>query len=229
LKAEIKLGDHEVKLVKDGFEEFKCTAKFEYGKPVRVDAKLVPLPTSAEWNDDFDLNLNKWAVAATGGVSAKAGKLMVAKAPGLAVPKGVTQRNFVMAFYLRLDNGNGAAWAVRVKDTNNYYLFYLSGPGGLTPGRFNTYIVKDGQFVPTNPVSSVPVITALSARAEYHVEVEGKGNVITHTLTPASTGRPEPLGVFQDPNSTFMYGGVGFRTVAGEAFSVDDLYVQPPR
>jgi hypothetical protein len=132
-----------------------------------------------------------------------------------------------MAFHLRLEDGKGAAWAVRAKDTNNYYLFYLSGPQGLFPNRFSTYVIKDGKFDPQNPVLSNGIITILNPKGEYQVEIHGTKDVIETTITPTSTGQPEPLGVFQDKDKTFFYGGIGFRNVDGEQFSVDDLFVQP--
>ena len=222
---DVRLGEHEIKLVKDGYVEFKETRKFDYGTPVSLAHKLVPLPTSAEFSDDFDLNMSKWVVPA--GWAPKSGRLAIADSGQLGIAKNITYRDFVMAFHLRLEDGKGAAWAVRAKDTKNYYLFYLSGPKGLFPNRFNTYIVKDGQIDPQNPVQSVPVITNLVARGEYQIEVKGNKDVIEHVITPSETGRPEPLGVFQDPSKTYFYGGIGFRTVGPEQFSVDDLYVQP--
>lgn len=222
---EVKLGTHEVKLVKDGYVEFKETHEFAYGKPVSVGTKLVPLPTSAEFSDDFDINLTKWA--AVPGLSLKSGRLFVANAESLCIAKEINYRDFVMAFHLRLEDGAGAAWAVRAKDPNSYYLFYLSGPKGMFPNRFSTYIVTDGKFDPTNPVQSVPVITNLAAKGEYQIEIHGAKDVIEHTITPAATGKPEPLGVFQDKDSTYLYGGIGFRSVGAEQFSIDELYVQP--
>lgn len=222
---DVRLGKHEVKLVKDGYVEFKESRDFEYGTPVAVAHKLVPLPTSAEFSDDFDLNMSKWVVPA--GWTAKAGRLLIANCTELGVAKNITYRDFLMAFHLRLEDGRGAAWAVRAKDTKDYYLFYLSGPKGLFPNRFNTYIVKDGKFDPQNPVQSVPVITNIGPKAEFQVEIKGTQDVIEHTITPADTGRAEPLGVFQDPDKTFLYGGIGFRNVGPEQFSVDELYVQP--
>jgi hypothetical protein len=222
---DVRLGDHEIKLVKDGYVEYKEMRKFDYGTPVAITKKLDPLPTSAEFSDDFDVNMSKWVVPA--GWAAKSGRLAIAASNQLGIAKNITYRDFVMAFHLRLEDGKGAAWAVRAKDTNNYYLFYLSGPKGLFPNRFNTYIVKDGQFDPQNPVQSVPMITNIIARGEYQIEIKGVKDVIEHVITPSETGRPENLAVFQDPNKTFFYGGIGFRTVGPEQFSVDELYVQP--
>jgi hypothetical protein len=222
---DVRLGQHEVKLVKDGYVEYKEARTFDYGKPVEVAYKLVPLPTSAEFSDDFEVNMSKWVVPA--GWTARQGRLYISGSTALGVAKNITYRDFVMAFHLRLEDGKGAAWAVRAKDTNNYYLFYLSGPKGLFPNRFSTYVVKDGKFDPQNPVLSNGIITILSPKGEYQIEVHGTKDVIETTITPTSTGQPEPLGVFQDKDKTFFYGGIGFRNVADEQFSVDELYVQP--
>lgn len=222
---DVRIGSHEVKLVKDGYVEFKEQRTFDFGKPVDVLHRLVPLPTSAEFSDDFDVNLMKWAQPA--GWKLATGRLAIANCTSLGSAKNITYRDFVMAFHLRLEDGRGAAWAVRAKDANNYYLFYLSGPKGLFPNRFSTYVVKDGVFDPTNPVQSVPVITNLTVGGQYQIEIRGTKDVIEHTVTPTETGRPEPLGVFQDPNKTFLYGGIGFRSVGPEQFSIDELYVQP--
>lgn len=222
---DVRIGTHEVKLVKDGYVEYKETRAFDFGKPVDVAHRLVPLPTSAEFSDDFDVNLMKWAQPA--GWKLATGRLAVVNCVTLGSAKGITYRDFVMAFHLKLEDGRGAAWAVRAKDPNNYYLFYLSGPKGLFPNRFSTYVVKDGKLDPTNPVQSVPVITNLTVGGQYQIEIRGTKDVIEHTVTPTETGRPEPLGVFQDPDKTFLYGGIGFRSVGPEQFSIDELYVQP--
>lgn len=222
---DVRLGQHEVKLVKDGYVEWKDTRAFDYGKPVSIANRLVPLPTSAEFSDDFDLNLSKWAVPA--GWTGREGRLFVANCDALGVAKNITYRDFEMAFHLKLEDGKGAAWAVRAKDAKDYYLFYLTGPKGMFPNRFSTYVVKDGKFDPQNPIQSVPIITLLKPGGEYEVNVVGKKDVIEHTITPAETGQAEPLGVFQDKDKTFLYGGIGFRSVGPEQFSVDELFVQP--
>jgi len=224
---DVRIGQHEVKLVKDGYVEYKEMRAFDFGKPVEVLHRLVPLPTSAEFSDDFDVNLSKWALPA--GWKLMTGRLEIMNCTTLGTAKNITYRDFVMAFHLRLDDGRGAAWAVRAKDPKNYYLFYLSGPKGLFPNRFSTYVVKDGVLDPQNPVQSVPVITNLTLRGEYQIEIRGTKDVIEHIITPTETGRPENLSVFQDPDKTFLYGGIGFRTVGPEQFSIDELYVQPAR
>jgi hypothetical protein len=223
---DVRLGQHEIKLVKDAYVEFKRAETFEFERPVTLDARLEPVPNSAEFSDLFDINLKRWTVPASGW-TLKGGRLQLANA-ALGYPTGVHYRDIeAMAFHLRLENGGGAAWALRAKDPNNYYLFYLSGPKGLFPGYFNTYVVKDGKFDPQDPVSSSPVVEALKQGGEYQITIRAVGNLIEHEITPASTGQPIKLGVFEDPNNTFVYGGLGFRTVGSETFSVDELFVQP--
>jgi hypothetical protein len=225
--AGIKIGQHQIKLVKDGFEEYAETDPFEFHKAVPLTRKLVPIPTSAEFSDDFDVpNLSKWQ-APPAGWTMKSGRLFIQNAPDVGYPKKLVYRDFEMNFDLKLANDGGAAWAVRIKDSKNYYLFYLSGPAGLFPNRFVTYIVKDGKFDPNSPVSSVSVLVKLKAGDEYAINIHGTANVIEQTITPTTTGVKINLGAFKDPDSLFSYGDVGFRTVAKESFSVDDLYVQP--
>lgn len=224
---DIKLGQHQIKLVKDGFEEYAENDNFEFQKIVPLAKKLVPIPTSAEFSDDFDVpNLSKWQPPPAGWTM-KSGRLFIENAPAIGYPKKIVYRDFEMNFDLRLVNSGGAAWAVRIKDPNNYYLFYLSGANGLFPNRFVTYIVKDGKFDPNSPVSSVPVLVPLKAGDEYSINIKAKDNVIEQSVTPTTTGMAVNLGAFKDPDNLFQYGDVGFRTVAKENFSVDDLYVQP--
>jgi hypothetical protein len=225
---DIRIGTHQIKLVKDTYEEHRASVEFEYGKPVTHAVKLVPLPSSAEFSEFFDVDprIQKWTKPASGW-SVKDGRLWLANSPEILHPTNINYRDFVMAFHLRLKNAGGAAWIVRAKDPRNYYLFYLSGPQGQFPGYFNTYVVRDGKFDPTNPIQSVPVIANLKAGAQLQIEITAKGNVIEHTVTAADTGKSEPLDAFKDKDSTFSFGSVGFRTVGTEQFSIDEMFVQP--
>ena len=225
-RTNMRLGNHEVKLAKEGYEEHKESHVFEFRKPVRVERALTPLPTSAEFSDDFEiLNPRRWSVPA--GWKAEAGALHLANAPVPGFPTGIRYRNFRMAFHLKLENGGGAAWIVRAKDAKNYYLFYLSGPQGLIPNRFITYIVKDNRFDAMDFFRSDPLIEQAVAGGEYDIEIDVNNDVITHTIRSAATGKAENLGVFKDPGNTFSLGNIGFRTVGTERFAVDDLFVQP--
>jgi hypothetical protein len=224
--SDIRVGEHEIKLVKDGYEELKQRRKFEYGKPVEIRSELSPRATSAEFNEDFAINLSKWTVG-TAGWAVKAGRLEIKNTPRIGFATGYNYRDFIMQFHLKLTNAGGAAWALRVKDSNNYYLFYLSGPDGLFPKRFNTYIVRDNKFDPQKPVSSFPVLETLMAGGQYIIEISVLRDKIEHKITPSATGVAVQVSVFTDTNNLFPVGSIGFRTIANESFSIDDIIVQP--
>jgi len=227
LKLTVELGKHELKLVKEDFEEYSTTITSEYKKPLPLEKKLVPLPTSEEFSDDFDVPKPAlWTMPASG-VSFAGGRLQFENAKSLCMPTSIRYRDFEMNFHLKLANGGGAAWAVRIKDSNNFYLFYLSGPEGLFPNRFNTYLVHNNEFDPAKPVLSNAIIVRVVAGGQYEIHISAVGNLINHTITSADTGKPENLGSFPDPDGTFLLGGIGFRNVGREKFSIDELVVKP--
>jgi hypothetical protein len=230
LKVNVPLGPHEVKLEKYGYEAYKAGYDFKFRTPLAIDRKLTPLPSSAEFHDDFDLpgaSKAKWNNPASGW-KWDSGRLFIDSSPAVGYPKDTRFRDFVMGFHLKLENGGGAAWAVRIKDSDNYYLFYLCGPEGQFPNRFLTYIVRDGKFDPAKPDDAVPLVFDLQSGAQYEVVIKANGNVIEHAITSSKTGKESPMGAFKDPDNYFPIGGIGFRTVGAEKFSVDEIFVQPP-
>jgi hypothetical protein len=230
LRISVRLGSHEVKVEKYGFEPFKQNVEFKFRSPVSIARRLAPIPNSAEFHEDFDVAqacASKWSMPSSG-CKLDNGRFYLENCPELAYPKGLNYRDFSMGFHLKVENGQGAAWALRVKDSRNYYLFYLTGPGAAIPNRFLTYVVRDDKFDPSNPDDSVPLIFALEAGGEYSVEITAIANVISHKITSARTGRDFPTGEFKDNDSTFLFGDIGFRTVGSERFSVDEVYVRPP-
>jgi serine/threonine protein kinase len=186
-----------------------------------------PRLTTAEFNDEF-LNLARWTAPPSGwNINVREGRLEIENQPQVGFPNGINYDNFEMNFHLKLLNDAGAAWALRVNDSNNYYLFYLSGPGGNYPNRFITYVVRDGKFSLPNFALSTPFTVELKSGGQYEVNIKAEGNQITQKITPAETGDEVNLGLFHDPDNTFTFGGIGFRTVGIEKFSIDDLYVRP--
>jgi serine/threonine protein kinase len=188
-----------------------------------------PAIATMAFGDDFDLfNASRWNMPPSGWSAESDGRLHIENAPIVGFPKDANYRDFVIRFHLKLTNAGGAAWAARVRDSGNYYLFYLSGPEGLFPGRFNSYIVRNNKFDARNYSDSVAALVNLSPGAEYDVEVTAFNNVIETKITPAETGQEMKLGFFKDPNNVLPYGSIGFRTVGPEQFSIDELYMLPP-
>src|SRR5262245_3671694 len=141
--SDIYFGPHEVKAVKDGLNQYTQSVQLAK-QPLEVAFKLTPIPTSAEFSDDFEVpNSDKWSMPQAGFSikfdqqknGKKNGRLYVKNATALGAPAKTIYREFYLNFDLKLINAGGAAWAVRAKDSDNYYLFYLSGNEGLYPGR----------------------------------------------------------------------------------------------
>lgn len=186
--------------------------------------------TMVELDDEF-INLNKWTPPRPGGwtidLNDGQGRLVIERQPELGTADNIVYDDFTMSFNLKLLNQGGAAWALRVdKSRRNYYLFYLSGPGGKYPNRFLSYIVRDG-VIDLKTERMNEVIAELKPGTQYQIDITAMQNKITHTLTPAATGVETKLHEFIDPNNSFPRGGLGFRTVGAEKFSIDDLFARP--
>lgn len=199
-----------------------------------IPVKLTPIVTSAGVSDTFD-DMSLWnAPSSWNLVSVKMpnGKnnrklSVVSNKPG--TPKNTLYRDFDANFEVRLSDGKGAAWAVKVdKSVSSYYLFYLAGPNSETPKKFYTYLVKDGQM--TQVSTPIPVIADLNQKDSYTIDLTVRGYTIQHSITSNATGEKLDLGIFTDVSDTknnFLYGTFGFLSFKGENFVVDEFNIQP--
>jgi hypothetical protein len=235
-RSDIKIGPHEVRLVKNGYEEIRRTFDFQFRKAVTVREVLVPKRPSTDFHDEFEVvDASRWTLAA-GSTRIESGRLRVANSTALTYATNTFYWDFTMQFNLKFASNGGAAWVVRAKDPDNYYLFYLSSSQGKIPRKFLTYIVRNNTFDPMKPVDSVNIVISAEKGDEYTVRIEAKDNVINHIIIPSAmnatdkknrlVGEEVQLGTFTDKNRSFLYGGFGFRSVGLENFSVDDLYVK---
>jgi serine/threonine protein kinase len=208
-------------------------AFFTYQRFLPAASSTAPPLLKSEFAENF-ATLERWNTPPSGWLLTKDGRLQIENQPQLIFPTEVNCEDFTMDFHLRLENDGGAAWALRTKDATHYYLFYLSGPSGLSPGYFVPYIVNGNQRTQKN---AVPVIPHLVTGGEYQIHITVQGNKITHDITVAKTlpqyiddeqGNRWALGVFVDSANTYPAGGIGFLTLHTEKYSLDDLFVRPP-
>ena len=135
-------------------------------------ADAPPLLTS-EFEEEF-VNLDRWKTPASGWTFAN-NRLQIDSQPILGYPPEVNCADFTMTFQLELVNDYGAAWALRIKDPDNYYLFHLSGPRGMVQNTFLTYLVQDGK---ATQKAATPVVVHLMAGGQYEISIEAKKNQI---------------------------------------------------
>lgn len=183
--------------------------------------------------DEF--NKAKWEFPGTAKYDVTGIWLNLNQVPNLIFPPEYNYTNFEMGLHLKLLNTSGAAWAVRVKDEKNYYLFYLAGQdnGAITPG-FYFYIVRNDKFDlhGYQDIARPQIANHLMAGREYQITVTVTGKRIVNKITPAKFqgheeyGKEQDLGAFDDPGN-FACGSIGFRTIGSGQFSLYQLYIQP--
>lgn len=195
---------------------------------LKPESQAVRPLLSAEFAENF-VSLEEWERPLAGWTFANE-SLQIEDQPQIGYPRDVICEDFTMEFHLKLINDGGAAWALRVKDPNNYYLFYLCGPSGETPNFFLTYVVRDGKKVQKR---ADRLLVPLVVGGEYQISIDAKKDQISHKIKSDNEEQKEAgeflnLGLFVDVDHTYPTGGVGFRTFAKEKFAVHGLYVRPP-
>ncbi|MBI4850901.1 MAG: hypothetical protein HY819_03645 [Acidobacteria bacterium] len=226
----IKPGEREIKVVKDGYEEKKIVQKLIIGSQ-DLAVKLVPIPNTGEFFEPFNNGLTQWNAPTDWKVDEKA-KLHVQGVSKLGYPKKGIFRDLDGQFTVKMLNGKGLAWALRVTgEGKNYYLFHLSGPKGKTPNMMRTYICQDGNLDLSKFAQSIKVNTVtLSPDYFYSIRISVRGNKIETFIKPnqgPEAGTEIPLDVFIDESNTFTYGNIAFTTVDGEETMIDDVGIKP--
>ncbi|MEW6737334.1 MAG: hypothetical protein AB1489_38990, partial [Acidobacteriota bacterium] len=127
-------GEYDIRVVKNGYVEKRLKEKLAIGDRT-IEVKLDPVPNSTQFDEYFNTGLSQWSVPSEWKLDNS--KLIIQGSSQLGLPKNRNYRDFTAQFSLKLLNGKGAAWAVRIQG-DSYYLFYLSGPKGKFSGQFCT-------------------------------------------------------------------------------------------
>lgn len=199
--------------------------------PRTINVKLDPVITSAGVSDFFD-NLSLWKAPSSWKIVSDArNKKLEVRGEQLGLLSDKIYRDFDANFQLWLNDGKGATWAMRAdKDGRSYYLFHLAGPNSTThtPKKFYIYLVKDGAD-PVEVSTPIPVLLKFDQQGPYTITIKARGYTITQSITDLNADESD-LGVWTDTTVTkdrFLYGSFGFRALAGEVFTVDDLNLEP--
>ena len=244
LSQRVDYGQHSVKLVRKGFDPYMKARHFGLCETVRVKHYFVESgPQGVDFRKFEEVReRDKWVIPKAADWFVDKGRLLLKRSPDLIFPEKYNYGDFKLTLPLRLTNGRGAAWAVRVEDAGNYYLFYLAGPdnGVLAPG-FYFYIVRDNKFAAKSySDAAYPALAGrLVAGAHYEIIVTAEGNQIKNCISPVreeegdaalpETEEAPSLGVFVDKDDWFTRGSIGFRTVGSEQFSIGPLYAYPAK
>ncbi len=222
---------HTMRVSHEGYETVEKTLQLTLTDRHPVETiELTPVAESGEVSENFATGTTKWMVPANWKLDQR-GLHISGDQPGLF--KGTAEkrnhnnyRDFDLDFDVRFTNGRGAAWVVRAKDKDNYYLFELTTAHSGAKRLFNFYLCRNGQC---NLKDSQKVVEMLEKPDDsYHIKLEARGARFIHKIRVLSTPRsddPQPLGTFQD--STFSHGGIGFRSVNGAEMLLQNLVIIP--
>ncbi len=215
---------YELRFELNDFQPLQRTAIAGMGTTTVIEANLEPLPTDGAFEDSFLAGLSAWE--APSGWRASNGVLFV-EGTGVGVARNSLFRDFELIFGVRLALPKGAAWILRAKDARNYYLFVLGGPSAKYANQLRTYVVRDGEFDPDAPASTLPLVESLTTTDTYRIRISVSDNVIQHWITPSSTGEEVSVGLFADVHRQFTLGRIGFAAPFGERFQINGITARP--
>jgi hypothetical protein len=227
-------GDYKLVVSLDGFEDWSRLLKLALGSPKsEVKAELAPITEANEvllnaitakvsWLPE---PAPHWAFERSGVFLVKGELVALLKDPGKKDQFNL-YRDFTWVLDVSFLNGKGAAWIVRARDYQNYYLFELTTSKSESGRRaLNFYICRDGKLTLKD---SRPVVENIELPGDsFNLVINARGTKFTCTLSsarvPASS--PWPIGIFTD--NTFSIGGVGFQAINGIEMVVRYFQVIP--
>ncbi len=221
-------GKHTLRVARDGFLEWSKDYFLTLAAgPVNERVELIPLPSSSEAIWQPSEGARKWFPATTDWKFSANGALIRGDRPVLfdteSGRESNTYRDFKLEFDVVFSNNKGVAWIARAKDPNNYYLFEISSP--QSNPTFHFYVCQNGKL---EWKDSQRIVEKIDTKGDsFHITFEAKGNRFDTRLTIASapSAKPHLIGIFQD--STFSYGGIGFRGKEQSEALLQTLFVIP--
>jgi hypothetical protein len=211
-------GDYKLRLLLDGYEtlEKSLTLTLDNRQPVEA-LELTPIAESNEATDNFRQGITRWwptpnAWKADKGTLRISGEKAALFRDATETRPFNVYRDFTWYFDVSFANGKGAAWIVRARDAQNYYLFELTTTKSSQRRRsLNFYLCRNGKL---ELKDSRDVVENLEKSSDsFLISVKAVGNQISHTISIASNPGlgEQPLGTFTD--NSFSYGGIGFQAV----------------
>jgi hypothetical protein len=219
-----KPGSHTIRAeMEDKFEPNEISGNFETGeRPVEV--ALTRIKTSPEFSQPFLADTYKVSWDAPPPWQVIQGKMAVKGIdPGLIRERRYD--DFRMVFDISFINGKGAAWIVRARDRQNYYLFQLTGPKSASPNFFRGYHYQNGQF---KLLDYVKVVENLSIPGDsFTITVEADGPTIKHFIRLKSDPAAGSKLMHTLTDKSLTYGTVGFQAKDDEEFYAYTMIVMP--
>lgn len=220
------VGNVPLLLEHNSYENYQDSIELRSDEEKVLNIKQRLKVSSTEFADNFEGDLNLWNAPADWPMPK--GFLHVRGTKTIGMPKKRYYCNSEIVFGLRLLDPRGAAWAVHAIDDKNYYLFYLNGPKGKAPNKFQVFLCRDGVIDFNTPLQApLPIIPNLEVGQSYRISIIIKGNTIEHQINDSNTGEDRSIGFFVDAGNNYACGNFGFVTVDNEDFQIHGLLIKP--
>ena len=180
---------------------------------------LSPTWTSAE--------LQGWEMPP--GWHADAKRNLWVKGRGVALPREGRNRyykDFRLESNVKMTNGVATSFALRARDSQNYYLLQLTGGNSDEPYVVRLFAVKNGveQRLRAIPISRSSA-GAMASGQFFTVSIKMIDYEIAVDIVDSQTGAPYTLGVLTDPDHNFAVGAVGIAARQNEENVIERFIV----
>jgi hypothetical protein len=218
--VEITPGEFGYDTLHDGFSLTQDqTFAFALKRIILSKETLSPTWTSAE--------LQGWDMPP--GWHADAKRNLWVKGPGVGLPREARNRyykDFRLESNVKMTNGVAASFALRARDSQNYYLLQLTGGNADEPYVVRLLAVKNGvpQRLRAIPISRSSA-GAMASGQFFTVSIKMIDYEITVDIVDSQTGAPYTLGVLTDPDHNFAVGAVGIAARQNEENVIERFIV----
>lgn len=140
-------------------------------------------------------------------------KNLTVKGFGVALPREEGYRyykDFKLSSSAKMLNGVAVSFALRARDSQNYYLLQVTGEKSDEPYTVRLFVVKNNveQRIRAIPIPRAGA-KAMGSGQFFAVSIKMIDYAITVEIEDSETGAPYPLGVLTDPARNFAVGAVG--------------------
>jgi hypothetical protein len=213
-KVELKLPQRrytlEIRPGEFGYETWTGTISLDKDQVLPIAAKRIVLSTDTLSPTWTKAGLQEWDMPA-GWQDSKRNLLI--KGPGVALPREQGYRfykDFKLASTGRMSNGVALSFALRARDSQNYYLLQLTGANSDDPHMLRLYLFKNGV---ERRIGAIPIASSaarpMDAGQFFTVTIKMIDYEINVEIEDSQTGAPYPLGRLTDPGHNFDVGAVG--------------------
>jgi len=205
---DLRPGSYEIRVEPDDVSYPPITQTVEVASNVNLPITLGRKETT---DDFFWQSAGDWSLPS--GWRVISGPKLVANGSGIALPSDTSfhyYKDFQLSTNVKMINGVAASFAVRVRDSQNYYLVQLTGANADEPYMLRGFVVRNGVAQRLPRAYAVKQYANVIKQGKFiQTSLIMKGSTIEVSITDTENGEAIDIGVIPDPAETFAIGAVG--------------------